>query len=83
MALGRSRIRAAAGPHEAQDGKAVIWNGVVKGKCFGYYDRHGGYNGPIAMFWLRGEARETGDGGGSGWGGEGSAFYTVSDGSLE
>lgn len=69
------------GPHESDDGEAVIWNGVLRGNCYGYIDRHGEFNGIISFTWVRGEAHEKTAFNGSG-GGEGGEYYTVSDGTL-
>lgn len=47
-----------AGPHESKDGKAIIYSGVVVGRCFGGPNRYGEWEGIIVVDWARGDAKE-------------------------
>lgn len=57
-----------AGPHESKDGRAIIYSGVVVGRCFGGPNRYGEWEGIIVVDWARGDAKELPASSGSGGG---------------
>ena len=80
---GEAEYALPAGPHESQDNRATIWNGVVKAKCYGYADSGGGFSGIMNWTWLRGNAEEhephTGSDGGAG---DEISYYNALNGTL-